>query len=284
MGFFDAILQLLFGGKRPKPAPPEKRAEEPPPRASIPTPAGLPPPAPTVTPVNAPGIEPTAEPIPAPPPISTGAAAPAGDFIASLKGADTTPLTNADFAAAAKRLGCETAALRAVVDVECGPKGTGFDKKGRPTILFEPHWFGQLTTPKYKYNETHPDISYTKVGTKRYPPPEGSWTRIAQAYALDPVAALACTSWGRFQIMGFNHHFCGYPDVLTFVRAMLVSERAQLEAFEKFVRAKGIDDDLGRKNWAGFAQVYNGSLYKRYSYDTKLATAYESWVKKGANV
>jgi hypothetical protein len=171
--------------------------------------------------------------------------------------------------------------LRAVVDVECGPKGTGFDKKGRPTILFEPHWFGQLTTPKYKYNDTHPDISYVTWGTKPYPNVEGNWTRLAEAYALDPVAALAATSWGRFQIMGFNHKLCGYADVMAFVQGMLKSEPSQLEAFEKFVRAKGIDDDLAGLHWAGFAQVYNGSQYKKNQYDTKLASAYASWKAKG---
>jgi hypothetical protein len=281
-GFFDFLIGLFGGGSRPKPVPPPKRAEEPPPRASIPTPAGVPSSVPPVAPSTAPEVTQPASPAPATPPISSAPVS--GDFVANLKAVDPTPLGPEDFAAAAKRLGCEVAALRAVVDVECGPKGTGFDKKGRPTILFEPHWFGQLTVPKYKYNETHPDISFIKWGTKPYPNVEGNWTRLSQAYALDPVAALASTSWGRFQIMGFNHKLCGYANVMDFVQAMLQSEIKQLEAFEKFVRAKEIDDDLAAKRWAGFAQVYNGSGYKANKYDEKLATAYASWKAKGVGV
>ncbi len=282
MGFFDSILKILFGGGNPKPVPPTKRAEEAPPRASIPTPPQVQPGPATVTPTTAPPVSPTQPSLPASPPIAAGV--PETNFIESLVAVDNTPLSNEDFAAAAKRLGCETAALRAVVDVECGPKGTGFDKKGRPTILFEPHWFGKLTVPKYRYNETNPDISFITWGTRPYPNVEGNWRRIAEAYALDPVAALAATSWGRFQIMGFNHKLCGYADVRTFVMAMLQSERVQLEAFEKFVRAQEIDDDLAAKRWAGFAQVYNGSGYKKNKYDEKLAAAYASWKAKGVNV
>ncbi len=279
MGFFDWLIGLFGGGSRPKPAPPPKRAEEPPPRATIPTPPGVPASVPPVTSPAAPEVTPAAPPAPATPPISTAPVS--SDFVANLKAVDPTPLGPEDFAAAATRLNCEVAALHAVVDVECGPKGAGFDKKGRPTILFEPHWFGQLTVPKYKYNDTHPDISYVTWGTKPYPNVDGNWARLTEAYALDPVAALAATSWGRFQIMGFNHQLCGYADVMSFVQGMLKSEPSQLEAFEKFVRAKGIDDDLRDKHWDGFAQVYNGSGYKKNQYDTKLATAYASWKSKG---
>jgi hypothetical protein len=84
--------------------------------------------------------------------------------------------------------------------------------------------------------------------------------------------------------MGFNHKLCGYANVMDFVQGMLKSEPSQLEAFEKFVRAKEIDDDLAAKRWAGFAQVYNGSGYKANKYDEKLAAAYASWKAKGVGV
>jgi hypothetical protein len=84
--------------------------------------------------------------------------------------------------------------------------------------------------------------------------------------------------------MGFNHKICGYDNVMDFVQGMLKSERTQLDAFEKFVRYKGIDDDLRDKHWAGFAQVYNGSSYKTNKYDEKLATAYAAWKAKNVGV
>ena len=45
-------------------------------------------------------------------------------------------LTAADYAHAAEMLGVETAAIRAVLEVETGNKG-GFLAQGKPTILFE---------------------------------------------------------------------------------------------------------------------------------------------------
>ena len=47
-----------------------------------------------------------------------------------------TPLDDAAIASAANKLGCEVAAVRAVVDVE---SGGGFLPDGRPKILFERH-------------------------------------------------------------------------------------------------------------------------------------------------
>ena len=55
-----------------------------------------------------------------------------------------TPLDEDDIAEAAKKLDCEVAAVRAVVDVES--RG-GFLADGRPKILFERHYFSADRTP-----------------------------------------------------------------------------------------------------------------------------------------
>ena len=52
------------------------------------------------------------------------------------------------------------------------------------------------------------------------------------------------------------------------------SEKDQLEAFEGFVRANGLADELQRKDWAGFASRYNGPGYAANQYDVKMAEAY----------
>jgi len=52
-------------------------------------------------------------------------------------------LTNDDYANAASILQCETAAIRAVADVET--QASPFDKANRPTILFERRVFSRLT-------------------------------------------------------------------------------------------------------------------------------------------
>ena len=50
-----------------------------------------------------------------------------------------TPLSESDVARAAEFLECDEAAVRAVIEVEAA--SYGFDAKGRPRILFEPHIF-----------------------------------------------------------------------------------------------------------------------------------------------
>ena len=54
-------------------------------------------------------------------------------------------LTEADYAAAAGRLGCSVAAIKAVAKVES--KGSGFLPSGEPRILFERHVF------RHRYRE-----------------------------------------------------------------------------------------------------------------------------------
>src|SRR5688572_3325692 len=106
-----------------------------------------------------------------------------------------TPLDDAAIADAAKKLGCEVAAVRAVIDVES--RG-GFLSDGRPKILFERHYFSRLT--KRKFDASHPGVSngqwggYGAGGAHQY-------DRLNQAAALDRDAALHSASWGLFQIM-----------------------------------------------------------------------------------
>ena len=75
---------------------------------------------------------------------------------------------------------------------------------------------------------------------------------------LDPEAAVASASWGLFQIMGMNHARCGFPTATAFVAEISKSLVSQLNAFEAFVRSSNLVDELQRKDWEGFARVYNG--------------------------
>lgn len=183
-------------------------------------------------------------------------------------------LTEAGFKSAAEFLGVEVAAVKAVAEVES--RGAGFLPDGRPTILFERHKFHKYTGGKF--DQSHPDISnrkaggYGRAGTHQ-------WDRYGEAYDLDPLAAMKSCSWGKFQIMGFNHAEAGCASVQEFVDAMGQSEDEQLKAFVNFVKANGLTDELKRRDWAGFARGYNGADYKINKYDTKLAAAYRKHSK-----
>lgn len=184
-----------------------------------------------------------------------------------------TRLTPADIEAAAKDLGCDVAAVRAVIDVESA--GKGFDPEtGKPIILYEPHVFSRRTGRRF--DASHPTLSYRAWRTLPYPKGQAArWAQLLEATALDRRAALESASWGLFQIMGFNYAHCGFADVEEFVTAMHESEGRQLLAFTAFVKDRRLDDELRRRDWAAFAAGYNGSGFAQNCYDERLAAAWE---------
>jgi hypothetical protein len=183
-------------------------------------------------------------------------------------------LTEQDFQTAANKLKCEIAAIKAVAEVES--KGKGFYSNGFPVILFERHKFHKYSGGKF--DKSHPHLSNAKAGG--YGPAGANQQRkFNEAFALDPNAALLSCSWGKFQIMGFNYKVCGFASVNEFVDAMKESEGAQLLAFVNFVIGNHLAVYLRNKNWAKFAEGYNGEDYAKNDYDTKMATAYDKYLK-----
>ena len=190
---------------------------------------------------------------------------------------NATPFTDKAIEAAAKKIGCQVAAVRAVIDVES--RG-GFQADGRPKILFERHYFHRLT--KGKFSKKHPDISKSSWGG--YGKYSAQYGRLHRAIELNRNAALRSASWGAFQIMGDNYKVSGFDDVEDFVAAMVESEDKQLGAFVGFVQGNHLDDELRRLDWAGFARGYNGPAYKANKYDTKMAAAFALHNAGGAHV
>lgn len=275
MGFFDWVFGAIFGKRRssspPPPPPPPPRPAPPRPPAAPPAPPPPPivaPPAPPPSTPPAPPAPPTAPLPPLPPPVSPP---PAGDYLSSLRVEDRATLTRADFEAIAARMNCEWEAVAAVAEVESGPLG-GFAADGRLIILFERHLFSRKTNSQF--DASHPTISNRTPGG--YPRSQADrWAQLEQAYALDPEAALQSASYGRFQVLGQNYPNLGMANAHDYVAKLAKSERDQLEAFEGFVRANGLVDELQRKDWAGFASRYNGPGYAANQYDTKMAQAYQ---------
>lgn len=183
-------------------------------------------------------------------------------------------LTDDDFCRAAKTLGCEVAVIKAVAEVES--RGNGFYTDGFPVILFERHKFRSFTGGRY--NTSHPQISgpagnYGSAG-------QNQRNKFNLAFKLDPIAAMKSCSWGKFQLMGFNHALCGFATVGEFVDAMKHSEGKQLDAFVNFVINTGLSDELRRLDWKGFAKGYNGAGYAQNKYDTKMAAAFKKYTKE----
>ena len=194
-------------------------------------------------------------------------------------------LTNEMIKDLANRLGIEPALLKSVQIVEAAGRD-GFLSDGRPQILFEGH---------IMYKEFHkkfPDrdlaylckkfsmVFYPKWDKSKYFGGLGEYKRLELAKEIDEECALKATSWGMFQICGFNHNLCGCKDVFDFVHKMSESHEKQLELMYYFMNNSGCLKELKEKDWAGFAKKYNGPGYAQNAYDQKLRNAYENFKNK----
>ncbi len=180
-------------------------------------------------------------------------------------------LSNSDFVEIARTLGCETAAVKAVVETEVGIRGP-FDAQGRPTVLFERHVFSRLTGGKY--DKSYPDISNKVAGG--YGHFSEQYEKLERASKLDKTAALQSASWGAFQIMGENNRQAGFQSVDDFVSAMKLSVQKQSVAFINFIKNDhSLTKSLQHKHWREFARIYNGPAYQANNYDTKMRQNYD---------
>lgn len=179
-------------------------------------------------------------------------------------------LTEEQWQAAAQELNIPLVKLKAIAKVE-SPKGP-FNPDGSPTTLFEGHKFHQFTDGRF--SKSHPTLSYPKWVSTHY---GKNWQlekqRLEAAVKLDRDAALKSTSWGRFQIMGFNYKVCGCETLQEFINKMFESELSQLRLLINFLKNTNLDDALRNNDMDKFFSGYNGSGYKTHQYDVKYALA-----------
>lgn len=182
--------------------------------------------------------------------------------------------TEEGYTSAAWLLMAEPRAMKAIAQVEAGPQGA-FLPDGRPVVLFERHIFHRLTAGRFDHDA--PDLSNEK------PTPPGGYgsslsqhERLGRASELDRAAALKSASWGLFQIMGFHHERCGYPNIQRFVNAMYRSADDHLRALVGFLRSdERLVDAIRGRNWIVFARLYNGVGFAASKYDQRIAEAYD---------
>jgi hypothetical protein len=173
------------------------------------------------------------------------------------------------YAKVAAQIGCDEAAVRAVVAVEAASRG--FLPSGRPKILFERHIFRRITGGKFDASD--PAVSNKKPGG--YLGGEREYDRLADALGLDAKAALESASWGVGQIMGLNHEPAGYPTARAMIEAFCEGEDAQIAAMGAFILHEGLAGYLRAHDWERFAAGYNGPAYRKNDYHTKLAAAHK---------
>jgi N-acetylmuramidase-like protein/predicted peptidoglycan binding protein len=177
-------------------------------------------------------------------------------------------VTDAEVGAFAALIGITPKQMAAIAKVECN--GSGFTRDGRPTILFERHYFWRLTGGKFGIN------AYSN------PEPGGysadSWEKLCLAACQDAMAAFSSASWGKFQIMGAHWEALGYASPLAMAYTMTQSEADHYEALVRFIKTMGLERKAAAlstnpEDNRAFAKAYNGSGYARNDYHNKLARA-----------
>jgi N-acetylmuramidase/Putative peptidoglycan binding domain len=196
-------------------------------------------------------------------------------------------LSRADLESTAEKLGLPVPTVRAVYKVESG--GSGFWAL-RPKILFEGHVFWRQLEERGKdpaaLQTGFEEVLYPKWDRTKYVGGPGEYLRLEHAQQIDSSVALESASWGLFQIMGYHAVGLGYGSVETFVEAMREREGAHLDAFGRFIertrfRGRSLVQWLQERNWARFAEGYNGSGFKQNKYDEKLQRAYDAALAEG---
>jgi hypothetical protein len=216
--------------------------------------------------------------------------------------ADMRYVNDEAFRQAAVILNVPESYVRAIAEVESA--GESFLKDGRVKILFERHWFYRklkeamaaqtvrdrvalvLKMPANTPGDLllgalvngYPNICNPERGG--YKGGEAEHDRLNFAMQFDVEAACQAASYGGYQIMGFNHKFCGYNSAKEMMLALAASESKQLLALVAFIKANPhIHNALKRGDWAKVAEGYNGKAYKENQYDTKLIAAERKWLK-----
>lgn len=185
--------------------------------------------------------------------------------------------TRSAYEHAAWMIRCSVAAIMAVAEVESGRFGAWFPD-GAPVILFEPHYFHELTGGKFDVR--YPTLSYPKWGAKPYGANSEQHVKLEAAAKLDREAAMKSASWGLFQLMGANYRRAGHASVQSFVNAMYRDVDEHLRAFVMFILSDEVmADALRNHEWAKFAARYNGSGYATHGYHTRMKEAYERIAK-----
>lgn len=192
--------------------------------------------------------------------------------------ADTTDLISTT----ARSLGLEPAALMAVVEVESGGRVYAVVQgREEPLIRFEGHYFDRRLPASSREIARSQGLAAPVAGAVRNPPGQAArWRLLDRAAEIDRRAAYESTSWGVGQVMGAHWAWLGYASVDALVEEARSGLEGQLRLMLRYIRKAGLDEALRQRDWAAFAQGYNGSGFARNSYHLRLGLAYRRYARR----
>ena len=185
------------------------------------------------------------------------------------------------------KLGVEPNIIKALMEVES--RGEYALQDGKIHILLERHWIYKLYRKKYGSKEAitlqkrYPNICSKKAGD--YGLESEQYDRLALAIRLvgAEIAHLS-TSFGAFQIMGFNHKKCGYESAVKMSDAY--HKNPMEEQTKGFINYCSVANNgkllqaLKDKDFKKIARLYNGKKYWKHKYDVRIERAYFGFVKE----
>lgn len=192
-------------------------------------------------------------------------------IVAAFTNTHAPAITEDQVTCFAKRLACAVKQLKAVTAVESAR--SGYDNSGRPKILFERHIFWRLTAGRFG-TTVFSDPNYGGYSVD-------SWTKLTRACAVDPDAAFASASWGKFQVLGTYWHDFGYDAPIDLAYSTVTGEAGHYELFCRYIEHFELADELralsnNPDDCRAFAKGFNGPAYERNNYHVKLAQAMAS--------
>jgi len=170
----------------------------------------------------------------------------------------------------------EYAALAAITQVESnGVLGAWINGRLEPIIRYEGHYFDRLCDPSKREAARKAGVSSPEAGKIKNPKlQEDRWKLVLKAAQFDKDAAFQACSYGIGQVMGSHWKNLGYTSLDDFLRKVRSGFEGQLEVMVNFIIKAGLVDELRNRDFSGFARGYNGPNYRKYSYDTAMASAY----------
>ncbi|NRH42686.1 N-acetylmuramidase domain-containing protein [Pseudomonas sp. MS15a(2019)] len=209
------------------------------------------------------------------------------DFLLKHQGKN---LEDKDVREAAAELGCEPGLVYAIAKQESSHSSfIEIDGEKIPSILYERHHFKRLARNE-SLESSHQDIygppyrrakklkNGTYIDTKTLqqvqlidtygPSGRFQYERLIRAYRLNEDAALQASSWGKFQIMGFNYKAAGYETVKDFTKAMSKGDGEHIKAFLRFAKRNAtLLRGLRTRHFETIAQGHNGKNWKEINPD-----------------
>lgn len=186
------------------------------------------------------------------------------------------PLDSFDIPMLAHRLDVGEDELRAFLEVEAASRG--YDRQGRPLMLFEPHVFYRNLSGADREEAVAAGLAYRKWGEKPYP--KDSYPRLEAAVVINRNAALMACSIGLSQVLVENYSSVGYESPEAMWKAFMDDEQEHVEAMVRFILVNGIADDLKAHRWETVARVYNGPGYAKHNYHGRMKAAYQKFARQ----